>query len=478
MLVKTLDKYIIRSFLHSFLMWLVVFLMLRVVVDLFTNMDEYGENLKYLSQFDNPVWLLVGHIAKHYAFQCLIYFTEMGGVIIVAAAAFTVARMNHTNELTAIMASGVSLRRVVLPIILFSVLFGGLIVVDQELVIPKFRNHVTDPDDLLQLETFQVRMVNDSNQSVWFASNYQPAKDTMQYPLVFCRDKNYRYTGHLYGRTASPHTLDAEPGWSFTAATLERAPEGQKGPWRHVQTSETVYTVVGPETMLAAAEKRYQKENDGEKPEKAILKILRIETPDEEFDMVIRADALIPSKVQQGVKTAAILEAPRFAFYAKGRKKPIAVVHADQARWVEGTPVQKRWVLTNGRLFAPSDLTPRELQLRQTTDSWMEYLSSAELAQLMEMGRVMNPQAAMMTRYNRFAGPLNNLIMLLVGLPFILSRERNIKASAMFCLLVVGAFYVFIYVARYMGLPEALASFLPVLIFGPISAVMLDSVKT
>jgi len=83
-----------------------------------------------------------------------------------------------------------------------------------------------------------------------------------------------------------------------------------------------------------------------------------------------------------------------------------------------------------------------------------------------------------MTKYIRFAEPLNNLIMLLLGLPFILSRQRNIKASAGLCVLMVGVFYIFIYAARYMGLPDFWGAFLPVLIFGPTSVLMLDSIKT
>ena len=62
--------------------------------------------------------------------------------------------------------------------------------------------------------------------------------------------------------------------------------------------------------------------------------------------------------------------------------------------------------------------------------------------------------------------------------PFILSRQRNIKASAGLCVLIVGMFYVFIYICRYMGLLDFWAAFLPLLLFGPISVLMLDSVKT
>ena len=85
---------------------------------------------------------------------------------------------------------------------------------------------------------------------------------------------------------------------------------------------------------------------------------------------------------------------------------------------------------------------------------------------------------ALLTKHIRFADPINNLVMLLLGLPFILSRQRNIKASAGLCLLMVGAFYAFVYVCRYTGLSPTLAAWLPAMLFGPVAVVMLDSVKT
>ena len=80
--------------------------------------------------------------------------------------------------------------------------------------------------------------------------------------------------------------------------------------------------------------------------------------------------------------------------------------------------------------------------------------------------------------YVRFADPVNNLVMLLLGLPFILSRERNIKASALMCVLMVGAFFAFTYICRYMQIGPYGAAFLPIVLFGPVAVVMLDAVKT
>ena len=70
------------------------------------------------------------------------------------------------------------------------------------------------------------------------------------------------------------------------------------------------------------------------------------------------------------------------------------------------------------------------------------------------------------------------LKLLLVAVPFILSRERNIKASATLCVLMVGVFLAFIYLCRYMGLDPLLAAWLPVFLFGPVAIIMLDAIKT
>ena len=76
--MKTLDRYIIRNFLSSAILWFVVLLSLRAVADLFVNIDEFMED-------DQPFGATVRHIATYYGYHSLYYFIELGGVIIVAA---------------------------------------------------------------------------------------------------------------------------------------------------------------------------------------------------------------------------------------------------------------------------------------------------------------------------------------------------------------------------------------------------------
>ena len=144
--------------------------------------------------------------------------------------------------------------------------------------------------------------------------------------------------------------------------------------------------------------------------------------------------------------------------------------------WVEGAD-GGYWRIDDGNLFLESDLKTRDIDLLQSS-RFLDYMSASKLEQLIHSQKVPDLNAALLTRHVRFTDPINNIVMLLLGLPFILSRERNIKASASLCLMIVAMFYVFIYICRSMNVDPTIAAWLPILLFGPISFVMLDSVKT
>jgi len=406
-----------------------------------------------------------------------VYFKEMGGIVIVAGAAFAVARMNQTNELTAMLASGVSLHRVVWPIIVCAMLMGGLVILDQEFVLPNVRQYlILDPDEVAsqKKERFQVRFLTDMNHTVWWSTDYNPAKKEMVWPLVILRDEQYRYLAHISGEKATPGRYEDREGWVMTDAFIERkeSPSNQTA-WRATEDTRRVYTVVGPATLAANAREAYRQANNRDIAR--FQEVTNSQGFDKHFNMRMDAYKFIP----QWTGDAAVggeLERPRMEFRAEGDRSLCTIV-GDSAVWRAGGLHECRWDLDGGRLFHATDLTSGDLELRQSR-RWMDFLSSAELSSLLRLRNVPDLRAVQQTLYLRFADPLNNLVMLLLGLPFILSRQRNIKASAGLCILTVGVFYVFVYFCRYLGMPDFLGAFLPALIFGPVSVLTLDSIKT
>ena len=133
-----------------------------------------------------------------------------------------------------------------------------------------------------------------------------------------------------------------------------------------------------------------------------------------------------------------------------------------------------------GDVLVETDLTPEEMTLRQHGD-WVELMSISEINRLLASGKAPDPASADLAKHLRIATPVINLVMMLVGIPFILSRERNIRASASLSVAMAVAVYVVALLCRQLGgagLDPALAAWGPVLIFGPVAVWVLDSVKT
>jgi lipopolysaccharide export system permease protein len=146
----------------------------------------------------------------------------MAGMIIVIAAVFSLTRMTRNNELVAVMASGMSLKRILAPILLLSVLLTGLMVADQEFLIPKYAYELTrDHDELSYENAYSIWFVGDDNGSLFCSRNYDEKTETLREPFIIIRepvegrdDDIYRVTGKI--RAASAVYDEERGGWILT----------------------------------------------------------------------------------------------------------------------------------------------------------------------------------------------------------------------------------------------------------------------
>jgi len=180
--VKTLDKYILKNFLVGYVIAFAVLLGLRVIIDLFVNLDEFTEHP------DLTALQVVANMLVFYGLNSTLYFRDFAGIITVMAAVFSLAKMVRSNEFVAMMASGVSLKRVIAPVVLVSILLAGLLVLDQEVVIPRLGDKLTrDEDDIPGQESYPVRFLADQNGSLIFAPRFDAETSTLHYPTILTR---------------------------------------------------------------------------------------------------------------------------------------------------------------------------------------------------------------------------------------------------------------------------------------------------
>lgn len=239
--MKILDRYIAKNFLYGYFIALFVMLGLFLTVDLFLNLDEFAE------YSDMGIGVVLKNIVRYYSVHCCLWYKDLAGMVMVIAAVFSLTRMTRNNELIAVMASGVSLKRILAPILLLSLMLSGLMVLDQELLIPKLSHELTRKhDDLLKESVYDLWFAGDDKGSLISTRKYEEKTKTLYYPLIILREKIndlediYRVTGKIQAKTA---VYDGDRGgWVLTEGQLLRLPiEGQGAVANQRSTPVTFY---------------------------------------------------------------------------------------------------------------------------------------------------------------------------------------------------------------------------------------------
>ncbi len=382
--MKILDRYVFSSFVKNYLISFMVLVGLYVILDMVFKFDEFAEvggktNISgYMAVFH-----MVADMADYYFFQCFLFFVQLSGIIPVVAAAFTLMRFSRFNELAAILAAGVPLLRVAMPIILASVLLNALLLVDQEVLIPQLiPKLVRDPDDLQRVgpKTFPIELMQDNNRALLNASQYRPATDkepaTMKEVDVIERDADLNGVAHI---TADSAVWDAEHDrWTLTNGRRVSGlqPDARRGP------EETV---------------EYYKSN---------------------------------------------IDPAEIALFRKGK--------------------------------------------------YMELMATRQIDELLspERGAMYGRVGLLRVKHFRFTQPLMNVVLLLLAIPCVLTREPGkIKSSAMRCLIICGVCMGGIFLSHQLAGQNtlgpdwadrwpAMMAWMPVLIFLPFSIYSLDILHT
>jgi lipopolysaccharide export system permease protein len=180
--MKILDRYIARSFLIGYAIALCVLIGLWIVTDLFVNLDEFTEHP------ERGTWAIAWHITSYYGLHAIVYYRDLAGVILVVAATFSLGKMLRDNELTAIIASGISAQRIGAPILGMALLFTGVWVADQELLIPALSSRlVRAHGDIPGQEYFRVRFLTDGSGSLIYARAFFVNTFTLDRPVIITR---------------------------------------------------------------------------------------------------------------------------------------------------------------------------------------------------------------------------------------------------------------------------------------------------
>jgi lipopolysaccharide export LptBFGC system permease protein LptF len=228
-----LDRYIAGRVLLNFVLLFAALYLFAATVDIILNLDEFMK----LAEADvgkDAIWIRRLGVAMLYAAnyhlpQLFQFYAWLYGLVLVGAAAFTLAQMSRYRELVAVMAIGMSLRRVAMPFLAVGLALGGLQILNQEIMLPRLaplllRTHQHAKQG--SVDAFPVKFTDDANGTLLQAASFDPGTETLTRPTLIERDATGRTTRRWWAATAT-WNAQAE-GWDLVEGrTVEITPDGR-----------------------------------------------------------------------------------------------------------------------------------------------------------------------------------------------------------------------------------------------------------
>lgn len=147
----------VLSYLKAYVVCLMSLMGLFIVVDLFTNLDDFTKDSKGLM----PV---LSHIGVYYSYKLAQIFDRLSEATGLLAAMFTIAWVQRNNEVLPVLSAGVSTRRLVMPVLISAVCMTGLVIGNQECILPHVDYYLLENrQDLAGTQAIQVNGAYEPN---------------------------------------------------------------------------------------------------------------------------------------------------------------------------------------------------------------------------------------------------------------------------------------------------------------------------
>ncbi|MGD0540463.1 MAG: LptF/LptG family permease [Tepidisphaeraceae bacterium] len=260
--MKIIDRYVLGLFVKNYLISFMVLIGMYVALDMVFNFANLTQTLPWTQNI--TLGRIVYDIADFYFYKAFFFFVHLSGMIAVVAAAFTVVRLSRFNEMTALLAAGTPLYRIVMPVILAGVVLNVILLpIDQEVIIPRMiPKLMRDHGDVHEatIKQFPVHMMEDTRGGLFNASLYSPPRADsparIEYLDIIERDADLRPISHLYADQAVWD--DQLKQWDLTNGfSVPMAPPRQQMFLAHAIPVSTYRTTMTPDEIALNLGKDY-----------------------------------------------------------------------------------------------------------------------------------------------------------------------------------------------------------------------------
>lgn len=126
----TFDRYLLRRYLSSFLILFVSTYGLYVVIDGFTNVDNFQDGASSAGE-------MLVRVGTYYGYRAFDFFDMIGSPLSVVGVVVVLGVLQYQRELFPVLAAGIPTYRLTLPLIFGAFLVNVLMIANTELVVPR-----------------------------------------------------------------------------------------------------------------------------------------------------------------------------------------------------------------------------------------------------------------------------------------------------------------------------------------------------
>lgn len=220
--VDRLDRYVARIFLSSWFASTALFMGLFGVVDFFSKVGDLLEHA-------NNAGAGLDVIGRMYLCKAPSMFVQVAPFVMLMAALFTILRLQRHGELMAMFMTGRSALRVLAPILVMTVLCMAVLVIAQELLIPRLAKQRERDEALLlhgRADEVLSTTIKDASGNILSVQDFKVSTETIGKLQASGTDERGR-SRLTYGEDAVYD--EAAGGWRLRNGRLEvRAPDSEQ----------------------------------------------------------------------------------------------------------------------------------------------------------------------------------------------------------------------------------------------------------
>ena len=129
------DRYLLWRYWHAYIITFLALMGLFVIIDAFSNVDEFARDGATISQ-------IIQGVIQYYAYQGCVFFNAVGGVVTCLASMVVLGTVVKQGELNPVLSAGITTYRIARPMLLGAFTINLLLVADQELLIPSIAHEL------------------------------------------------------------------------------------------------------------------------------------------------------------------------------------------------------------------------------------------------------------------------------------------------------------------------------------------------